>query len=420
MDVDQKMPFDQILATSDNLSPRRYLALDGWRGICAVVVAILHFYTTGTLGTFGIVANGHLFVDFFFVLSGFVLSFAYIDRLNSGADAGFMMWRRLGRLWPLHLATLAALITLELAAPAAEFVTGLQRSGTAFDPDGIASLASIPSNMLFLHGLGIHDRLTWNIPSWSISAEFWTYAVFALVVLISRGRTLLPAIALIVFAGGVLICYSPALMAVENGWGFFRCLASFFAGHLVYRLLLDQSVRLPLPHCLETLAVLGVALFVAYGGGTMLEFAAPLVFAGVVWLFAHEQGAVSSLLKCRPLQLLGLWSYSIYMVHTIVIAIIHRGVSVTEKLTDQTLTTQVEVAAGIRHTLAFGNSSLMDAVTLLYIFAVIGIAALTWRWIEMPAGRYWNNQLWDLARSCCNKGFNKGPRHDRPATQAGR
>ena len=55
----------------------RFYALDSWRGIAAVMVALFHMPIAWSLYDVGIVRHAWLFVDFFFVLSGFVIAFTY-------------------------------------------------------------------------------------------------------------------------------------------------------------------------------------------------------------------------------------------------------------------------------------------------------------------------------------------------------
>ena len=93
----------------------RFVALDGWRGVCAVIVALHHCHAAGYIEGLPLLRNAFLFVDFFFVLSGFVLAHAYRDRLATMEGAATMLWRRFARLWPLHAVTLLAMIALELA-----------------------------------------------------------------------------------------------------------------------------------------------------------------------------------------------------------------------------------------------------------------------------------------------------------------
>jgi peptidoglycan/LPS O-acetylase OafA/YrhL len=84
----------------------RFVALDSWRGVCAILAAIHNLNFGPWLPQVAFVANSSLFVDFFFALnlSGFVISHAYMDRLSCASDVIRFMLRRIGRLpyW-LHL-----------------------------------------------------------------------------------------------------------------------------------------------------------------------------------------------------------------------------------------------------------------------------------------------------------------------------
>src|SRR4051812_42984167 len=77
-----------------------FLALDGLRGVAALVVLVMHkgrwFYAPG-----GFLGHGYMAVDFFFLLSGFVIAFAYDSRIKQGLGALDFMRLRLVRLYPL-------------------------------------------------------------------------------------------------------------------------------------------------------------------------------------------------------------------------------------------------------------------------------------------------------------------------------
>ena len=62
----------------------RFEVLDAWRGIAALMVAVFHFNALHHAAYMPFVRNSYLFVDFFFVLSGFVIAHAYAERLTSG------------------------------------------------------------------------------------------------------------------------------------------------------------------------------------------------------------------------------------------------------------------------------------------------------------------------------------------------
>lgn len=371
----------------------RFTALDGWRGLCALLVAIYHFHTTSHFQQVALVRHAYLFVDFFFVLSGFVITHAYSQRIATARDAGTMIWRRLGRLWPLHVALLGAFVALELASPIIAAMLGASRSAaSAFDPASGAQLPAIATNFLLLHGLGIHDRLTWNFPSWSISTELWTYVIFGVVALATRGRMLLAALAIALVGWSVVACFSTRMIAVDFELGLFRCLAGFFVGHVAFRLMQAHPVKLAAPTVWEVAAVVSILTFVSLAGRTRMELAAPIVFGAVVWLFALERGAVSRLLQGQPFAMLGLVSYSIYMVHALVIVLVHRMVTVLEQLGGLELSTTATVDGSRALVVSFGTPWAMDAVVGLYVMVVIGLAMLSWRYIEMPCQRLWNGK----------------------------
>ena len=80
----------------------RFQALDSWRGVCALLVAATHFHIDSHVYTNAFLRHAGLFVDFFFVLSGFVITHAYGRKLASPDNVREFVIRRFGRLWPLH------------------------------------------------------------------------------------------------------------------------------------------------------------------------------------------------------------------------------------------------------------------------------------------------------------------------------
>ena len=163
---------------------KRFEALDSWRGIAACLVAFHHLAPSvdSHLNQLGLVPNSYLFVDFFFVLSGFVIAANYEQRLAEG----FSVWRfallRFGRLYPLHLAVLLALILLRLVHSASGLGTP-----SAFQPP-LWSADTIIASLLLVQSLHLFDFTPWNGPSWSISTEFYTYLLFALGVGLMKRR----------------------------------------------------------------------------------------------------------------------------------------------------------------------------------------------------------------------------------------
>src|SRR4051794_33406485 len=119
--------------------------------------------------------NSYLFVDFFFVLSGFVITFSYGDKIVDWRSAGKFMVRRIGRIWPLHMVMLFLFFDLEVV----KYLMNSWYGGAHQLPfTGETSPEALLTNTLLIHAAGIHDVNTWNKVSWSISAEFVVYAGF--------------------------------------------------------------------------------------------------------------------------------------------------------------------------------------------------------------------------------------------------
>src|SRR5580700_1379196 len=89
------------MTRSQTSGPRRFVALDALRGVCALMVVGFHLNAGGHLH--GLFANGYVGVDFFFVLSGFIIAAAYGGQVGSPRAVAAACLRRLGRLYPLHL-----------------------------------------------------------------------------------------------------------------------------------------------------------------------------------------------------------------------------------------------------------------------------------------------------------------------------
>lgn len=361
----------------------RFAVLDGWRGICALVVALHHFHADGYFFQLPFIRGAWLFVDFFFVLSGFVIAHAYGKRLTSAADLLAFLVRRLGRLWPLHASVLLALVVLEGAKAAAMLKFGIAADNPPFH--GETGLEAIATNLLLIHALGVHQGATWNFPSWSISAEFWTYLVFAVLGLFGWGRSKWVLTAMAGSGAVIVAVLSREWLHTVTDFGLFRCIFCFFVGAFVYVSLADKLLKtLPGATVLEAAVVMLVIAYVSHTDKGPTSMAAPFVFAAAVAVFAFSQGALSRLLATRPARALGDWSYSIYLVHTLVLVAMGRAVSLAEAAGGLSLTTPHEVNGVIRVLLTFGERWVADAIAVFYLCTVVAVSAFTWRWIERP------------------------------------
>jgi peptidoglycan/LPS O-acetylase OafA/YrhL len=213
----------------------RYEALDAFRGICACLVALYHFPAYSHIYDLPFLRNSLLFVDFFFVLSGFVIFANYYERLQLGFGVLRFMLLRLARLYPLHLFVLVLYLGFDLlqvlVPPLADYATVKPFSGPG------ENVEYIIANLLLIHSLGLFDYLALNTPSWSISTEFYAYIFFAYAIVLLRNRIPGLLVASIIAVSIFLVVNNPPYyLETTAQYGFLRCLMGFSAGALVWML----------------------------------------------------------------------------------------------------------------------------------------------------------------------------------------
>lgn len=363
----------------------RFTALDSWRGLCALWVALYHFRAVSHYYSWTWVRNGDVAVDFFFVLSGFVIAHAYGQTLVGHAARWRFLIRRFGRLYPLHIATLAVVLSMEIARWAAAHALEQPVGRPAFTGD-TNPWALIP-NLLLIHGLGLFRDFTWNIPSWSISVEWAVCGLFVLISLWRRPLLAAGALALLGFAIQVWISLLP-VQPPEGHTAFARGLYGFFLGVLIHRAFAARrAAGGEIPGWVEWLTP---ALLVAALMFKVWELPAvpPLFFGALVFIFAFESGPLSRLLKVRPLTWLGEVSYSVYLVHYVLVLAIFGAVAVTGAVLGVDPFTKIENNL----LLNIGGPWAGDAAAVAFLALTAGVAGLTYRWIEDP-GRRWFNGL---------------------------
>jgi peptidoglycan/LPS O-acetylase OafA/YrhL len=229
-------PMNAIVGTETTIR-----SFEGARGLAALSVALFHF----GLGEAAIVRipAGYLFVDLFFVLSGFLICATYAHRLGAPGSLPLFLVRRIGRLLPLLLvATLAYVAMLDAAVLAHRLLEPDKPPPPLILPAPKELLATLTMT----HSLGLFDHVILNYASWSISTEFYAYLVFALLCLLLRGRARLLAFAVVALAAWLVSAWASVRLRQCLHWGgcfdltfdygYWRCLAGFFLGALFSQL----------------------------------------------------------------------------------------------------------------------------------------------------------------------------------------
>lgn len=370
-------------------APGHFRALDSLRGICALAVCLFHMQVNSHIQDLWLVRNSWLFVDFFFVLSGFVIAANYLDRLSQGFSTARFMLLRFGRLYPLHLFVLALMVVTEFAKlAAADMVGGLPREPFS----GTKTPEMILTNLALLQSFHVHDSGSWNVPAWSISAEFWTYLVFALAVAGGARVLRLTGLAILVCVPVWVIVFHGGSLAMEYDFGILRCLLGFAVGVVVWQI---HAVRRPGAPSLsrwEVPVLVLVIVFVALSRQASITLAAPLVFGCATLVFAGDAGVVSRALDRPVWALMGLLSYSIYMVHTYVIARVENLCLILERKAGLSIAVEVAGPDGTMRTLLGPNAFAGDLIVLAMLAMIVGLSWCTYHWVERP-GRDWFRAL---------------------------
>lgn len=279
-----------------------YRSLDLYRFAAAIGVVLFHYFSI-----FDLPKNQNLrhLVDFFFILSGFVLMHNYID-MRPGQTWSFVI-RRIARIYPLHLATFLF------------FVAYIMVKARVDGESAVIDSAQIITNLLMIHSWGLNDSTQFNFPSWSISAEWFVYLLFPVILIAYRKLGGFKLLALAVAIGGAMSLYDIASGSDDRSWtlrthdwGALRALPSFILG---------MSLRvLPLPQFHWGVVYAGAAIFAAL---FMLPLPGEVFVIASGLLIAITAGAKGeSWMQSSSLAALGNASYGIYMLHIPVSAVL--------------------------------------------------------------------------------------------------
>ncbi len=311
-------------------------ALTGLRFFAAIWVVLFHFRpllaqavpdVSSALAP--VLDSGAQGVDLFFILSGFVLAWNYLDRMGpswSTRDTLHFLWMRLARVWPvylvtLHLAALWIIFTLNVGHVPAE------------NADTLTATSYVRQLLLVqLWFQPYFDGSSWDGPAWSISAEWLAYLTFGFLALVifrlaraTRARSLL----LLAFATTL----PPVMFLLASGqfytpWSWLpRILLQFTAGAIACAAVrrLDPSHRTRMLAGVGSILLFGAIVGTLYwldghpipgvmdSGGVV-----DLLFVPLVVMLSIGSGTLPALLSTRILVYGGQISFSLYMVHELV------------------------------------------------------------------------------------------------------
>ena len=265
----------------------------------------------------GFFHNLTLFVDMFFAVSGYVIAWVYFDRLVDWRSFKDFFRKRIARLVPLHWATLAIYVAMGL------FVAFMHIP--MHQDKGMFEWHCLPANALLLHATGICADLTFNAPSWSISAEMIMYLATPLMFWVLRRRPWVLGL-----AAAALVAVLTFYGTDQNAWlfwtasgGCIRAIPSFAFGMLVFTFR-DAVTRLPFARYGFWLTLLGFFWSCAAGVSPIASLLC--LYAGVMCAVAADaQGHTGRIIKFLAAG--GQLTYSSYMLHTLIINVILNAIA---------------------------------------------------------------------------------------------
>jgi len=306
-------------------SKPHYPILDGLRGVAALIVVAFHIFEANATSAFDqIINHGYLAVDFFFLLSGFVIGYAYDDRWEKLSIGGFFK-RRIQRLQPM--------VVMGMVIGAVCFYYG--------DSSLWPMIHTVPVwKMLLIMLIGftlLPVPVSWDIrgwqemhplngPGWSLFFEYIANILYAIGVR-KLSKTTLSIV--VIIAGTVLIQYAVTAKSgnLAGGWslneeqlriGFTRLIYPFFAGLLLSRIVKPANIR---NSFLWSSLLITAVLFISRIGdaqhvwmnGLYESLSIILLFPLVVYIGAS--GSIEGDKQNSTCKFLGDISYPIYITH---------------------------------------------------------------------------------------------------------
>ena len=306
-------------------------------------------------------AHGYLAVDLFFVLSGFVIYLSYHAGLtnSTASNVSKFYWNRLARIYPVHFVMLIGYLFLYLAFQL------YSDSGTA--PESYTWSAFFQS--LFLIHMWVGTELTWNVPSWSISSEWFVYLFFPLMAVSLRKIRNSPSVSLLAIAAVA------ALLGTLYKWmdvaslgseiprmALIRTMLEFLMGVFIGSLFVNHRSTL---EKYRSVGLGGFLVLVAlYISLDLPDYTViPISFALLIAYLSVSTDWLAALLSRPSLVYLGEISYSTYMVHYLVYDLLKA--------------------------MFMSNSNVINPVHVWLSFAVVlALSILLHHGVDAPAQRY--------------------------------
>jgi peptidoglycan/LPS O-acetylase OafA/YrhL len=373
------------------------------RGIAALLTVIFHInivFWGDMVPASGspLMSHMYLMVDFFFILSGFIMCHVYGNRFTKNVrTAEFKKFTiaRFSRVYPLHLVTLVFMIFVlfifaKLGVPENAL---LQADDNPY---------SVFTNLFLLQAMNFNKWFTWVHASWSISTEWWAYMIFPFLVapffrLNSRGRAI---ICILCVAGYVCSSWFLAPLVttpVEFHWspvkptdwslnlayqyGFARCICGFILGMMTHHAFRDSWGKKILGNG-WAMVLFTAAAFVSMHF-SLPDFVIVSFFPFIILAGAYGSDGINKIFATKPLQRLGDWSFSIYLIHQPFLILITFAWAKLSPVQPNNLNQWESHGLGM---------PLTWLICFILIIPILFISYLSYRFIENPSRKWLNSK----------------------------
>lgn len=364
-------------------------SLTALRGIAALLVAVFHFEMA--VARFVPAAQSmffekcYLMVDLFFIMSGFIMLHVYSSQFKNNIQVKSLknfLVARFARVYPLHLFSLLLLVVI---------VRWLTDWGNP--PIILEQPADILPNIFLLHSFGFTKIYSWNIPSWSISAEWAAYLLFPVIALCINKKKAITVILLALF---IVVAYysimyllprknpiNPAIPVPHNlnttfDYGYIRGIAGFITGILVYLLYELRTVRKAFSSDIASLLIiLAITVSMHFALNDSLTV---LLFAMLVLSFTANDGRIAKFCNRKILQFLGDISYSVYLMQIFLQEPFSHGIYLPGITGIGRGKQNIDFSSGVLY-------------CITYLILLIMISYISYQWVERPSRRF-INRIW--------------------------
>lgn len=304
-------------------------SLIGARAFPPLMIVMFHFsegHHYSGVHWFDLMATrGYLWVEFFFALSGFILTYSYEDKRSQlFRTEGYSQFlrARLIRLYPLHLfmllVLLAMVVGLRLLAQAGGYLSIFD---APYHQD--VSFKGFIASLFLVHAWNLLHTLTWNGVSWFVSVEFALCLLFPLFLWFAKSGLWRGLLLIAAGLGGLFALLTTSKHGLDITYhnGVLRGLSDFAIGvgmAVLFRTLRNSNVS-HWVHSLMQMSLMGLLVYAMLNTGwshTRMDIFTVLPMMALVFALAFDRGILAELLKTKLPRKLGEWSYAVYLGQT--------------------------------------------------------------------------------------------------------